>query len=92
MAHPIIEAIYIGLFASTVGQPVDVPKEPVAQATAPACVECRMTTSRAPRVVYNWAAGTRSVYRAPRKPVLDETPMVGMSELQMRRISGLAAG
>ncbi|MDJ0738781.1 MAG: hypothetical protein QNJ91_03630 [Gammaproteobacteria bacterium] len=90
MAHPILEALYIGLFASTVAQPVDTLEQPVV--TVPTYTQCSVESARAPRVVYDWASGTRSVYRTPVKSEVADTPMVGITEWQVRRISGLAAG
>ena len=91
MAHPLLEAIYIGLFAGGVAQPVEVPKQPVV--SAPSCVECRaVTPGKAPRVVYDWASGTRSVYAKIPRSEIEKAPKVGITESQIRRLNGSAAG
>jgi hypothetical protein len=90
MAHPLLEAIYIGLFAGGVAQPVEIPNPPVV--AAPGCVECAAAApARAPRVVYDWASGTRNVY-ASVKPNMRTAPTVGITEWQIRRLNGSAAG
>ncbi len=91
MAHPLFEAIYIGLFAGGVAQPVEVPEQPVM--SAPTCVECRAAAPvRAQRVVYDWAPGTRSVYTRVTPSVVKKAPMVGITEWQVQRLTGSAAG
>ena len=91
MAHPLLEAIYIGLFAGGVAQPVEVPTQPVV--SAPSCVECGAAApAKAPRVVYDWAAGTRSVYTQLPPSAIGRTPMVGITEWQIQRLNGSAAG
>ena len=90
MAHPLVEAIYIGLFASGVAQPVEVHTQPVV--SAPTCVECKAASTRAPRVVYDWAAGTRSVYTQVPPAAIKKAPMVGITEWQVRRLNGSTAG
>ena len=91
MAHPLLEAIYIGLFAGGVAQPVEVPKQPVM--SAPSCVECRaVAPTKASRVVYDWAAGTRSVYTQLPPSAIGKAPMVGITEWQIQRLNGSAAG
>lgn len=90
MAHPIIEALYIGLFAASAVQPVDAPRE-VTVSDRP-CSECRVVSERAPRVVYNWAAGSRIVYRSVAGAERLDAPLVGITDKQIRRMTRLAAG
>ena len=90
MAHPLLEAIYIGLFAGGVAQPVEVPRQPVV--AAPGCIECIASPARAPRVVYDWAGGTRNVYASVKRNDLRTAPTVGITEGQIRRLNGSAAG
>ena len=91
MAHPLLEAIYIGLFAGGVAQPVEVPEQPVL--STPSCVECRAAAPvKAPRVVYDWAAGTRSVYTQVAPSMVKKAPMVGITEWQIQRLDRSAAG
>ncbi|MCB1771976.1 MAG: hypothetical protein KDI88_00045 [Gammaproteobacteria bacterium] len=86
MAHPLIEALYIGLLASGPGHAVDVANLPVT--SLPSCPYCVESGVRSPRVVYNWAAGTRSIYGRGGITVPDGSPMVGMTEWQVRRLAG----
>ena len=86
MAHPLIEALYIGLLASGPVQPVDVAHLPVASLSP--CGQCVERASRSPRVVYNWATGTRSIYGRGGITVPEGSPMVGMTEWQVRRLAG----
>jgi len=91
MAHPLLEAIYIGLFAGGVAQPVEVPRQP--EMSAPSCIECRAAApAKAPRVVYDWAAGTRSIYTQVPPSAIEGAPMVGITEWQIRRLNGSATG
>lgn len=91
MAHPLLEAVYLGLFAGSVAQPIEVPKQPVM--VAPGCIECATAApARAPRVVYDWASGTRSVYASAAPTDLRTPPAVGVTEWRNRRLDGPAAG
>lgn len=90
MAHPLVEALYIGLFASGVAQPVDTLPQTVAE--KPAQSQHVSQPARAPRVVYDWAAGTRSVYRRQAAGIPSDAAQVGITEWQVQRIVGPAAG
>lgn len=91
MAHPLIEAIYLGLFASGVAQPVDVPIRPVTQKVV--CSTCIAADTRAPHVLYNRAAGTRSVYiEAVHPPGVHNSPKVRITEWQDLRTAPITAG
>ena len=83
MAHPIIEALYIGLLASGLSQPADEPKAVLSVPNPPASVQLPLRQ----RVVYDWAAGERQVFhhRVAERRIGDQ-PMVGMSDAQVKRI------
>ncbi len=88
MAHPIIEALYIGLLTGGLSQPVDTPQPVMSQPTETAVVE--MPVRR--RVVYDWANGERVVFRHDASSrVLGEQPVVGMTDAQVDRINRAAA-
>jgi hypothetical protein len=86
MAHPFLEALYIGLLASGSGQAVDAPQQIVTP--LPLCSHCVESPARSPRIVYNWSAGTRSVYSRNAVSFPNASPMVGMTEWQVRRLAG----
>lgn len=90
MAHPIIEALYIGLLTSGMSQPVDAPKPVVSNpTTASSVIEMRVRQ----RVVYDWAAGQRRVFDAPAaRPALTDQPVVGITDEQVDRIIGGSTG
>ncbi|MCB1722224.1 MAG: hypothetical protein H6953_14565 [Chromatiaceae bacterium] len=90
MAHPIIEAVYWGLFATSAAQPVEVPREVVVEPASK--LECPCVTVRAPRVVYDWAGNNRVVYRATQTLTRDSDPLVGMSEQQIDRMTRFVTG
>jgi hypothetical protein len=90
MAHPLIEALYIGLLASNLGQAGGEPAAAAAAAPepAPGCVAAAPRCGE--RVVYDWASGSRVVHvgvsEAPARP------MLGITEDQARRLADPAAG
>lgn len=91
MAHPLLEALYIGLLASNLGQAGG---DPAAMAAAPLDCAPRCVAAAAPRrterVVYDWAAGSRVIH-----PTVVDTPappMLGITEDQARRLLDPAAG
>ena len=89
MAHSIIEALYIGLFAAGSVQPLSAPVAPViTDADGIAYVDA---SPRTPRVVYDWASGRRTVYRAATVTLDPEAPQVGITEAQIQRMTQLAA-
>ena len=83
MAHPIIEALYIGLLTSGLSQPVDAPKTVRSPPSPPPSIQLPMRQ----RIVYDWAAGERRVFNhgLVGRAVADK-PMVGMSDAQVERI------
>jgi len=89
MAHPVIEALYIGLFATGVAQPVDVPRTPTVEDAGQ--FECVSVATRPPRVVYDWVAGRRAVYHTAPVAVRPDAPQVGINEVQIQRMTRLAA-
>jgi hypothetical protein len=90
MAHPLLEALYIGLLASNLGQNGVEPTLAVASAfeCTPRCVAA--APRRAERVVYDWAAGNRVVH--PTVLEAPEPPMLGISADQARRLVDASAG
>ena len=48
--------------------------------------------AKAPRVVYDWASGTRSVYASITPSAVQDAPLVGITEWQIQRLNGSAAG
>jgi len=85
MAHPILEALYIGLLTSGLSQPVDVARTVVAPPVASPAVQMPAR----PRVVYDWAAGQRLVFtRAARDREPSRQPMVGITDEQVQRMVG----
>jgi hypothetical protein len=90
MAHPLLEALYIGLLASNMGAGGAAGAD-VAVATTECPPRCVAAASRrGERVVYDWASGSRMVHPA----VLDAParPMLGISADQALRLSDPAAG
>jgi hypothetical protein len=90
MAHPLLEALYIGLLASNLGQGGAEAADAAAAAVdcAPRCVAS--SPRRAERVVYDWAAGSRVVH--PTVVEAPEPPMLGITADQARRLADPTAG
>jgi hypothetical protein len=85
MAHPIIEALYIGLLTSGLSQPVDAPRVVITPPVASPAVQMPAR----PRVVYDWAAGERLVFtRAAHDREPSRQPMVGITDEQVQRMVG----
>ncbi len=88
MAHPIIEALYIGLLTSGMSQPVDAPKPVISEPAPTSVIEMPMRQ----RVVYDWAAGQRLVFDAKvATPSMTRQPVVGITDEQVDRMIGGAA-
>lgn len=89
MAHPFIEALFIGLFATNAADPVET--QPTTPVALPDCTHCVTAPAASTRVVYDWAAGTRSVYRKDIKAPAS-APLVGVTEWRKRRAADPKTG
>lgn len=80
MAHPIIEALYIGLLTTGMTQPGQGSAESIVATVEPPAQVIEM---RRERTVYDWSARRKTTYRYG----LEGEPLIGLSEDQLHRLA-----